>query len=202
MKEFFLSELHQLKETVQKKSDEIQNLNKTIQQNTDEIQSLKYKIKRYEVIFEKENKIDLDNYIEKNKGKTCQILVKRDENFNDPKFFQLFKQFVEMKMCQEYLLFIIDVDLYHNVDEKLIPLMFSEMIKKYVDEVSKYHIGIDIATLNRTRNIKIPNRTSFDEMLDKVLHVLNVEILRSFKQSPSYNDYIQKKNSHKSKSKK
>lgn len=121
---------------------------------------------------------------------------KKYDNFNEvlnnPETYSLLVQFCKKKLCLEFVLFYEDVNKYKSLDPEKLEEKYADMVDKYVEDEAPFHINVHVDVLKKVMEEDHPNPETFNEMLEKALHLMQVEIFREFKRSTLLKNYINK----------
>lgn len=133
------------------------------------------------------------------------IVIRGEKSFGDKKYdsleevlnnketYDLLVQFCKKKYCLEFILFYEDVSNYRQLEPDKLEEKYNEMVNKYVEDGAPYQINVHIDVLKRVKADN-PTPETFNEMLEKSLHLMQVEIFREFKRSALLKNYINEQN--------
>ena len=119
-----------------------------------------------------------------------KLLSSLDEMFNDPYVVGLFTKFCQNKLCMEYINYIEDMAAYYNMKEDLKPLLFFDFRDKYFREGAPYFLNIKVNVIREVCDAKTPRPDLLDKALSLVNAVFRVELIREFKYSSQFNEYL------------
>lgn len=195
-------EMKALKQTVVSQHDEINELKQTINEQTIQMNSI-ITHEHYEVQNMREyilKQIRKEFVLYKKQSYPTKLLSHLDDMFNDHFVVKLFSNFCINKMCIEYYMYVKDMDAYYQMKDDLKSLLFYDFRDKYFCEGAPYFLNIKTSVIREICDAIEPDPNLLDKALELVYAVFRVELIREFKHSPQYSQYLLSVRRHKPKS--
>lgn len=198
--DLFKTQMDSMKEIIIQQSNEIRELKQIIKNQSENMNS-KILHEHYEVHNMREyilNQIRKDFVLYKKHCYPTKLLLNLDEMFHDHNVVKLFSKFCISKMCIEYYYYVEDMNAYYGMKEDLKSLLFYDFRDKYFIEGAPYFLNIKTSLIKEICETTTPRPDLLDKALDLVYAEFKIELIRKFKRSPQYNEYLLSLKRHKS----